>query len=247
MDNSIDITVGTGDTGKVVDLDKGLLPKMAKPKKLYERRHDGSVEFIITNKDGFVTNSGIVPADKYDDLIIRSELISHGYKRVNFGVNPFIVKTDMVFERDLQMKMTRRFKWLFSIVMLAIFGAAYAFLLMQSSFYEAVENIRHQMISNIGTVNRSVTAGFHTVFNRLNDHDNAIAELKARINYLENKIAHDKERVVTAPHVIAPRNVSETAARQDEPRSPTTEKHSGNPGIAPEQKLIQTINRFSDK
>ena len=226
MDNEIGITVGTGDTGKVVDLDKGLLPKMAKPKKLYERRHNGSVEFIITNKDGFVTNSGIVPADKYDDLIIQSELISHGYQRVNFGVNPFIVKTDMVFESDLQMKMTRRFKWLFSIVMLAIFGGAYAFLIMQSSFYQAVENIRHQIISNIGAINRSVTVEFQTIVSKLNDHDNAIAELKARINYLENKIAHDKERVVTAPPVMTPRNDPKTAKGQDEPQSSTAEKNA---------------------
>jgi|GEM_PF-5900431 len=252
MDNAIGITVGNGDIGKVVDLEKGLLPKMAKPKKLYERRHNGSVEFIITNKDGFVANFGTVPADKYDDLIIQSEIISHGYKRVNFGVNPFIVKTDMVFESDLQMKMTRRFKWLFSIVMLAIFGSAYAFLFMQSSFHEAVENITHQMISNIGTVNRSVTAGFQTVFSRLNDNDNAIAELKGRINYLENKIAHDKERVVAAPPVMTPRNVTENDKRQNEPQSPTTEKRSENlgippAGIAPEKKPIQTINRFKDR
>ncbi len=152
----------------------------------------------------------------------------------------------MVFESDLQMKMTRRFKWLFSIVMLAIFGGAYAFLFMQSSFHEAAENIRHQIISNIGAVNRSVTAGFQTVVSRLNDHDNAIAELKARINYLENKIAHDKERVVTAPHVMSPRNVTETAKGQDEPQSPTAEKHSENLRIAPEEKLIQTSNRFKD-
>ncbi|MBF0559682.1 MAG: hypothetical protein HQL08_12980 [Nitrospirae bacterium] len=223
MDNPIGITVGTGDTSKVVDLDKGLLPKMARPKKRYERRHNGSVEFIITNKDGFVIDSGIVPADKYDDLIVQSGLISHGYQRVNFGVNPYIVKTDMVFERDLQMKMTRRFTWLFSIVMLVIFGGAYAFLLMQSSFHGAIENIRHQIISNIVVVNRSVTAGFQTIAGRLNAHDNAIAELKARINYLEHKITHDKERVVTAPPVMTPRNVPENADRQDEPQSPTAE------------------------
>jgi hypothetical protein len=167
--------------GKGVDVK---MVRMARPKKVYESRGSNSVDYFITDaKDGHVTNAGTLAISQYDEFVQGLNVFASGWERVRFDLNPFIVKTDFVFDSDI--RATQRFKLGFFVAIPLVLAAiVFAGLNISSSFHRNISGVE----DSLSKTRKYFDAAFQGVNTRTTSNEASIQNLLSRQERLEHVI-----------------------------------------------------------